>query len=119
MSDDPTLPAVTTGAAGSRLKRFRRPLLDAPASPAPADPAPPAVIIEPPPATSGRRFIKVRPAFRKLGVSDATGWRMIADGRMGQKPIALGGRLRVLDLDKLEALMAQLAAAAAEQEPAE
>jgi predicted DNA-binding transcriptional regulator AlpA len=69
-------------------------------------------IIDAPPAFAGRRFIKVRPAFRKLGVSNATGWRMINDGRLGQKPIALGPRLRVLDLDKLERLMAELAAAA-------
>jgi predicted DNA-binding transcriptional regulator AlpA len=72
--------------------------------------------IETPPTVAGRRFIKIRPAFRKLGVSNATGWRMINDGRMRQKPIELGSRLRVLDLDKLEALMAELAAAAEEGE---
>jgi predicted DNA-binding transcriptional regulator AlpA len=116
MPDDPTLPAITPGAADADLKRFRQTLLDAPAGPTPADPDPPAVIIYPPPAAGGRHFIKLRAAFRKLGVSDATGWRMINDGRMGQKPIALGRRLRVLDLDKLEALMAERVAAA-EQEP--
>jgi predicted DNA-binding transcriptional regulator AlpA len=57
----------------------------------------------------GRQFIRTRAAFKKLAVSNATGWRMIRDGRL-PKPIVVSEKIRVFDVADLDRLMDEYAA---------